>query len=157
MAHLLVWGETREILSGELPASPPAEEVRSLAALEAALDGRGAALVLADPRYLEAERDEVEAWLRAGGSAQVVLVAVADPAEGDEVLRRFPFLDDLLLRPVTPVRLRRRLERALEALHNRRVIQQLESALSRKGEELTSSTRSAWRSPPSATSTSSSS
>jgi len=136
MAHLLIWGETREIVVGELPVSPPAEEVRSLAALEAALDGRGAALVLADPRCLEAERDEVEAWLRGGGSGQVVLVAVADPSEGDDVLRRFPFVDDLLLRPVTPVRLRRKLERAIESLGRRRAIQQLERAYSRRGEEL---------------------
>jgi len=136
MAHLFIWGETREIVAGELPVSPPAEEVRSLAALEAALDGRGAALVLADPRCLEAERDAIEAWLRGGGSGQVVLVAVADPAEGDDVLRRFPFVDDLLLRPVTPVRLRRKLERAIESLGRRRAIQQLERAYSRRGEEL---------------------
>ena len=136
MAHLFIWGDTREIVAGELPVSPPAEEVRSLAALEAALDGRGAALVLADPRCLEAERDAVEAWLRGGGSGQVVLVAVADPAEGDDVLRRFPFVDDLLVRPVTPVRLRRKLERAIESLGRRRAIQQLERAYSRRGEEL---------------------
>jgi HD-GYP domain-containing protein (c-di-GMP phosphodiesterase class II) len=112
------------------------EEVRSLAALQAALDGRGAALVLADPAPLEAEREAIEAWLRGGGSAQAVLVAVTDPAEGDDVLRRLPFLDDLLLRPLTPVRLRRKLERAIEAVHSRRVIRQLEEALSRKGDEL---------------------
>ena len=136
MAHLLIWGDTREILAGGVPAGTPVEEVRSLAALQAALDGRGAALVLADPGHLEAEKDAVEAWLRAGGSAQAVLVAVAEPAEGDDVLRRLPFLDDLLLRPLTPVRLRRKLERAIEAVHSRRVIRQLEGALSRKGDEL---------------------
>jgi HD-GYP domain-containing protein (c-di-GMP phosphodiesterase class II) len=136
MAHLFLWGETREIFAGEVPSGPPAEEVRSLAALQAALDGRGAALVLADPRCLDGERGAVEAWLRAGGSAQVVLVAVADPADGDEVLRRLPFVDDLLLRPVTPLRLRRRLERAIESLGRRRAIQQLERAYSRRGEEL---------------------
>jgi HD-GYP domain-containing protein (c-di-GMP phosphodiesterase class II) len=136
MAHLLIWGETREILGGGPPATVPAEEVRSLAALEAALDGRGAALVLADPQKLEAEREAIEAWLRAGGSAQVVLVVVVDPEDGDEVLRRLPFVDDLLLRPVTPVRLQRKLERAIEAVHSRRVIRQLESAVSRKGDEL---------------------
>jgi len=103
MAHLLIWGETREILGGALPAAGAAEEVRSLAALEAALDGRGAARVLADPQKLEAEREAIEAWLRAGGSAQIVLVVVVDPEDGDEVLRRLPFVDDLLLRPVTPV------------------------------------------------------
>jgi HD-GYP domain-containing protein (c-di-GMP phosphodiesterase class II) len=136
MTHLLLWGETREIVADGLPAGVPTEEVRSLAALQAALDGRGAALVLADPRRLEVERDAIEAWLRAGGSAQVVLVVVVDPGDGDEVLRRLPFVDDLLLRPVTPVRLQRKLERAIEAVHSRRVIRQLESAVSRKGEEL---------------------
>jgi HD-GYP domain-containing protein (c-di-GMP phosphodiesterase class II) len=136
MAHLLIWGETREIFAGEMPAGTQAEEVRSLAALQAALDGRGAALVLADPRCLEVERDAIESWLRAGGSAQVVVVAAVDPAEGDEVLRRFPFVDDLLLRPVTPLRLRRRVERAVESLGRRRAIQQLERAYSRRGEEL---------------------
>ena len=137
MAHLLIWGDTREILAGGVPAGTPVEEVRSLAALQAALDGRGAALVLADPRRLEAEKDAVEAWLHGGGSAQIILVAVAEPAEGDEVLRRLPFVDDLLLRPVTPVRLRRKVERAIEAVHSRRVIRQLENAVSRKAEELT--------------------
>ncbi len=136
MTHLLLWGETREIVADGLPAGVPTEEVRSLAALQAALDGRSAALVLADPHQLEAEREAVEAWLRAGGSAQIVLVVVVDPEDGDEVLRRLPFVDDLLLRPVTPVRLQRKLERAIEAVHSRRVIRQLESAVSRKGEEL---------------------
>ncbi len=136
MTHLLIWGETREIFAGDVPASSPPEEVRSLAALQAALDGRGAALVLADPRCLDGERHAVEAWLRAGGSAQVVLVAVVDPGEGDDVLRRLPFVDDLLLRPVTPLRLRRRVERAIESLGRRRAIQQLERAYNRRGEEL---------------------
>ncbi len=45
-------------------------------------------------------------------------------------------MDDVLLRPVTPVRLRRKLERAIDAVHSRRVIRQLEDALSRKGDEL---------------------
>ena len=64
--------------------------------------GGSRALVLADPRRLEAEQDAIETWLRGGGSAQAVLVAVADPADGDEVLRRFPFVDDLLLRAGHP-------------------------------------------------------
>jgi HD-GYP domain-containing protein (c-di-GMP phosphodiesterase class II) len=136
MAHLLIWGDTREILAGHPSGSPPAEEVHSLAALEAALDGRGAALVLADPRLLEAEEKATEAWLRTGGSDKALIVAVADPTDGDEVLRRFPFVDDVLLRPVTPVRLRRKLERAIESLGKRSAIRQLERAYSRRGEEL---------------------
>ena len=137
MAHLLIWGETREMLAGDLPAGPPADEVRSLAGLEAALDGRGAALVLADPALSSRPSGtRSRPGCARGGSAQAVLVAVADPADGDEVLRRFPFVDDLLVRPVTPLRLRRKLERAIEALGSRRAIRQLERAYSRRGEEL---------------------
>ncbi len=136
MAHLLIWGETREILAGGLPAGVPVKEVRSLAALQAALDDRGGAMVLADPRCLETERDETALWLRNGGSAQAFVVAVADLGEGDDVLNRMPFLDDVLVRPVTPVRLIRKLERAMDAVGNRRVILQLERAVTRKAEEL---------------------
>jgi len=137
MAHLLIWGDTREILAGGVPPGTPVEEVRSLAALQAALDGRVAgAMVLADPRCLEAERQGIETWLRNGGSAQAFLVAVADLGEGDGVLSRLPFVDDLLVRPVTAVRLLRKLERAIDAVRNRRVIRQLEDKLSRRGEEL---------------------
>ena len=81
MAHnLIIWGDRRSMLAGHPPAAALADEVRSLASLEAALDGRGAALVLADPEQLAAERDAVESWLRNGGSARAVLVAVAAPA-----------------------------------------------------------------------------
>ena len=130
MAHLVIWGETRDIFSGDPPGSAPGEEVRSLAALERALDGRGTTLVLADPRRLDAEKDAVEAWLRAGAAAHVILLAVADPAEGEELRRRFPFVDDVLPRPVTPARL---IERTVEAIHGRR---QAERALRRKHDEL---------------------
>ncbi len=137
MAHLLIWGDTREILAGGAPPGTPVEEVRSLAALQSLLDGRVAgAMVLADPRCLEAERDKVETWLRSGGSAEAFLVAVTDAGEGDEVLNRLPFLDDVLVRPVTPVRLLRRLERGMDIIRNRRVIRQLEEKLNRRGEEL---------------------
>jgi HD-GYP domain-containing protein (c-di-GMP phosphodiesterase class II) len=137
MAHLLIWGDTREILAGGVPAGIPAEEVRSLAALQAALDGRfSGVMVLADPRCLEAEQEKIETWLRGGGSAQAFLVAVSDPGEADEVLSRLPFVDDVLFRPVTPVRLLRKLERGIDAVRNRRVIRQLEDKLSRRGEEL---------------------
>jgi HD-GYP domain-containing protein (c-di-GMP phosphodiesterase class II) len=136
MAYLLIWGDSREILPGDLPASLRAEEVRSLAGLQAALDGKKSALVVADPRSLAAELRETEAWLRNGGSDKAAIVAVAEPAEGDDVLRRFPFVDDLLLRPVTPLRLRHKLERAVESLGRRNAIRQLESAYSRRGDQL---------------------
>jgi len=134
--HLIIWGDRRSMLAGHPSAATLADEVRSLAGLEAALDGRGAALVLADPEHLAAERDAVEAWLRGGGSARAVLVAVAASGDGDELLQQFPFVDDVLVRPVSPARLKLKLERAVEAVHSRRVIRQLENALTRKGDEL---------------------
>src|SRR5574341_52883 len=137
MTHLLIWGNTREILAGDLPAGLRADEVRSLAALQSVLDGRSAGvMVLADPRAVEAEREATEAWLGAGGSDKAVIVAVADPADGDEVLRRLPLVDSVLLRPITPLRLRRELERTIDALGKRNAIGQLERAYSRRGEEL---------------------
>jgi HD-GYP domain-containing protein (c-di-GMP phosphodiesterase class II) len=137
MTHnLIIWGDRRSMLAGHPQAAPLPDEVRSLAGLEAALDGRAAALVLADPERLAAERDAAEAWLRRGGSARAVLVAVAAEGDGDELLQRFPFVDDVLVRPVSPARLKLKLERAVEAVHSRRVIRQLENTLSRKHAEL---------------------
>jgi HD-GYP domain-containing protein (c-di-GMP phosphodiesterase class II) len=114
----------------------PTEEVRTLDALRASLDGKGAALVLADVARLEAEGEEVKAWLEDGGDAQVVVVAVADREDGDAVLETHPFVDDVIARPVSPGRLKHKLERALEAIHNRRIIRQLERKVTRKGQEL---------------------
>jgi HD-GYP domain-containing protein (c-di-GMP phosphodiesterase class II) len=136
MAYILIWGETRDILPGNLSASLRTEEVRSLAGLQAAIDGKKSALVVADPSLLEAEQAATETWLRNGGSDKVAIVAVADAADGDAVLGRFPFVDDVLLRPVTPVRLRHKLERAVESLGRRSAIRQLERAYTRRGEEL---------------------
>jgi HD-GYP domain-containing protein (c-di-GMP phosphodiesterase class II) len=134
MAHLIIWGDTRSVLAGGSHAST--EEVRSLAGLEAALDGKAAALVLADPERLAAERDAVEAWLRGGGSARAVLVAVAAAGDCDELLRRFPFVHDVLERPVSAERLRLKIERAFEGLQFRRAVSQLDKALERKDKAL---------------------
>jgi len=134
MAHLIIWGDPRTVLAGGPHAG--AEEVRSLAGLEAALDSRGAALVLAGPDQLAAEREEVEAWLKNGGANRAVLVAVAPQGDGDELLQRFPFVDDVITRPVTRQRLQLKLERATEAVHSRRLIRQLEKALDRKDDDL---------------------
>jgi len=134
MAHLIIWGDSRSLLAAAPHAG--AEEVRSLASLEAALDGRGAALVLADPERLAAEREPAEKWLRNGGSARAVLVAVAASGDGDELLQRFPFVDDVIARPISPARLRLKLERAFEALQMRRAIGQLHNAIERKDKAL---------------------
>jgi HD-GYP domain-containing protein (c-di-GMP phosphodiesterase class II) len=52
------------------------------------------------------------------------------------MLTRYSFLDDVLLRPVTASRLRPRLERALQAANNRRIIRHLEHEVERKGDAL---------------------
>ncbi len=135
MTQVLIWGQSREMLAGE-PLAAPTEEVHTLASLRGSLDGKGATLVLADAGRLEAERSEVEAWLENGGSSQVVLLAVTDQEDGDAVLESLPFVDDVIARPVTPGRLKRKLDQAHEALSSRRVIRQLESAVERKGKEL---------------------
>jgi HD-GYP domain-containing protein (c-di-GMP phosphodiesterase class II) len=134
MAHLIIWGDPRSVLAGGSHAG--VNEVRSFAALEAALDGGGAALVLADAERLEAEKGAVEAWLRNGGSARAVIVAVAEGGDHDELLQRLPFVDDVLVRPVSPMRLRHKVERAIDFLGKKSAIRQLEKAYSRRGEEL---------------------
>ena len=133
MAHLIIWGDPRSVLAGDAHAG--AEEVRSFAALEAALDGHGAALVLAAPDRLAAERDAVEAWIHKS-RAQAVLIAIAEAGDGDDLLQRFPFVDDVISRPLSRAQLRLKLERATEAVHSRRVILQLEKALDRKDNDL---------------------
>jgi HD-GYP domain-containing protein (c-di-GMP phosphodiesterase class II) len=134
--QLLIWGDPRAILAGELPPGLPSETVSTLAAVARAVDGRGPALVLADHRCVEAEKAAAAAWARDGAAAHAVLVAVAEPAAVDDAFARLPFVEDVIERPVTTARLRRRLERAIEAVNARRSVRQLEAALARKGAEL---------------------
>ena len=136
MAHLLIWGATRDLVDGALTPAIQAEHVASLAELRATLDSSSVALVLADPACLEAERAAVEAWLLDGGSTQAVIMAVADPADADKVLQQLPFVDDVVLRPLSGLRLRLKLARALETVQSRRVVWQLEEALAGRKEEL---------------------
>jgi len=137
MASILIWGRSREILAGDLPPGIAASEVRTLPELKAQLDARGGMLVLVETQALDAHRAELEAWVKAGGSQMALLVGVVDADDdADELLKRFAFLDDVLFRPVTPGRLRLRLERALDTIQNRRVIAQLHQALERKKSEL---------------------
>ena len=135
MPNVLVWGKTRDLIAGDLPAGLPVVEVHSFEAARTQGDPRGA-LLLAEPLTIAAHEEALRAWLRGGAASSTLLVAVAEGATGDDVLRRFPFVDDLLVRPVTAGRLRLRLDRAFDALHNRRVVRQLEEALTRKGDEL---------------------
>ena len=136
MANILVWGKGRDLIAGELPAGITTEEVDGLASLQSALEGKGSTLVLADAAHLDSERAALETWVRSGGNRRALLVCVAEPSEADEIVRRHPFIDDVLMKPVTAGRLRLRLERALDTINSRRVIEQLDSALVRKSQEL---------------------
>ncbi len=136
MPNILVWGKIRDLVAGEMPLGISALEVSTLAELQGRLDAKGGTVILADIPHLEAERAALETWLRGVGALQALLVAVAEHGEADDLLRRFSFLDDFLIKPVTPIRIRLRLDRALDAIHNRRVIQQLDLALARKSQEL---------------------
>src|SRR6185436_13284016 len=136
MANILVWGKTRDLISGEIPAGIATEEVENLAAVQAVVEGKGSTLVLADPARLEAEKSALEAWVRGGGNRRALIVSAAEAEGADELIRRFPFLDDVLIKPLTPTRLRLRLDRALDTINSRRVIEQLDDALVRKSQEL---------------------
>ena len=136
MASLLIWGRTRELIGGSLPAGLSVHQCATLAEVQAFLDHKGGTLVLADAHQLEAELDAFEAWFKSGGSLRAVFVAVAEGGDVDDLIRRFPYLDDVMVKPVTAPRLRLRLDRALDALANRRVIRQLDDALGRKSQEL---------------------
>ncbi len=136
MTHLLIWGTAQELLAGDGTPASHSQHVSSFAALQQALNGHETTLVLAEAAELEKEKDGVAAWRRGGGALHALLVAVAAPAAADEVARRFSFVDDVELGPLTPERLRLKLERAVEIVRSRRTVQQLESALDRKGEEL---------------------
>ena len=137
MAHLLIWGKSSELLSS---ARPPrhAEEVQTFGALLASLDGKTAALILADPARIEAEKDSTERWLVAEGRKQAVLIAVSEPGDGDAVLERMPFVDDVVSRPVTPGRLERKIKGAFERIQHNRMLGQLRENLERKTADLKS-------------------
>ncbi len=135
MPNVLVWGKTRDLTAGDLPPGLSVVEVSSLDEARSQADSHGT-LLLTDSATIAAHEEAIQKWLRGDGATSMLLVAVAEAKAGDEVLRRFPFVDDLLVKPVTAGRLRLRLDRAFDALHNRRVVRQLEQALERKGEEL---------------------
>jgi len=135
MANILVWGTTRDLLTRELVPGITTSEVRTLAELQAAVTDRDV-LILADPAHLDADLQAVTTWVKDGGTRRAILMCVADLAEADEVAKRFPFLDDVLIRPVSGHRLRLHMERALDTMSSRRAIEQLDQAVSRKTEDL---------------------
>jgi HD-GYP domain-containing protein (c-di-GMP phosphodiesterase class II) len=134
MANIVIWGRARDIIAGELPPSVSVVEVSSLAELKQELAAAPPALVIADSARMEADR--VGLAEMAAGLVQMVFMAVGEHGDAGETLKSFPFLADVLLRPVAASRLQRHLERALETIQNRRVIRHLEHEVERKGEEL---------------------
>ena len=114
MASILIWGRTRDVLAGDLPPGISAREVGSLAELQSHLDGRAGTLVLAEPEKLEAESRRPRSLAQGRRQLQAMFVAVSESDAADDILKRFPFLDDLISKPVTPGRMRLRLDRALE-------------------------------------------
>jgi HD-GYP domain-containing protein (c-di-GMP phosphodiesterase class II) len=135
MANILAWGNPREMLTREMIPGVTVRDVRTLSELQAALDDRDV-LILADAAHLNAEHDAVAAWVKSGGTRRAVLMGVVDLGEADDAARRFPFLDDVLIRPVSGHRLRLHLERALDSLSSRRAIEQLDAAVARKSQDL---------------------
>jgi HD-GYP domain-containing protein (c-di-GMP phosphodiesterase class II) len=133
MAHVIIWGDPRSVLAGNHAG---VIVVRSFTQLQTALDGRGAALVLAGLAELTAEHGAVEAWLRNGGSKRVWLVATADADDSDALMQRFPFLHDVVAQPVSQTRLKLTLERAFETMNAQGTLRQLQEAYNRRGDEL---------------------
>jgi HD-GYP domain-containing protein (c-di-GMP phosphodiesterase class II) len=136
MANILVWGKRRDVMAGDLPPGITAVEVETLAQVRSELESKGSTLLLTDPAHLEADRAGVEAWVKTGATRRVLLFCVVEAEGADDAIKRFPFLDDVLLRPLTAPRLRLRLDRALDTINSRRVIEQLDAALVRKSQEL---------------------
>jgi HD-GYP domain-containing protein (c-di-GMP phosphodiesterase class II) len=136
MSNILIWGKARDLIAGDLPPGVLVQEVDTLSQVQASFDGKVGTLILADRSHLETETEALQGWLKEGGNLLAVLVAVGDTQDAEDLLRSFPFVDDFLVRPVSAARIRLRLDRTLDAIHNRRVIQQLDGALARKSQEL---------------------
>ncbi len=132
--QILVLGVVRDLFAADTAPGLPLEEVASLRELTERCDPRGA-LVLAQVARLEAERSELEAWLQAGGR-QALLVGVVPERDSEDALRRMPFLHELVAPPLTPLRLRLKVERARELQQQRLTNEQLDGALLRKTREL---------------------
>jgi HD-GYP domain-containing protein (c-di-GMP phosphodiesterase class II) len=137
MVNVLIWGRARDLVAPDVAASLALREAARFADVLAGIDPLGSTLVLADAALIDAERDAVQSWLVTGGRARALFVAVAEKQEeADALLARLTFVDDVLARPVAAARLRHRLDRTLDQIHERRAVQQLDQALARKSQEL---------------------
>ncbi len=132
--QILVLGFARDLFAPETAPGLPLEEAGSLRELAARCDPRGC-LVLAHVARLEAERDEWQAWLQAGGR-RALLLGVVPERQAEEALQQLPFLHEVVSPPLTPLRLKLKAERARELLQQRLTNEQLDAALLRKTREL---------------------
>ncbi len=133
---ILVWGGARDLLARDLPTGLGVQQVATLDELRARVDERGT-LVLAEPAMIDAAAEGLRQWLAGAATPAAVIVALVRAGEDAEaLLARHAFVHDVAFAPLTASRLRLRLERALEALHGRRLLRQLDAALARKSRDL---------------------
>jgi HD-GYP domain-containing protein (c-di-GMP phosphodiesterase class II) len=133
---ILVWGQARDLFAGGMPAGLAVREVGCFADVRREADERGT-LVLAEPAAFLREAAALREWLAGEGATTAATVAVLrEGDDADALLAGHGYLHDVVFAPVTAARLRLRLERALEALHGRRLLRQLDAALTRKSREL---------------------
>jgi len=135
VANILIWGDTREIVAGDLPPAVTATEIAGVDELEKRAAEETPPLLLIDAQHLADAAERLSRW-KSSNERRLLVVGVADPGGADELVRSYPILDDVLVRPVTTELLRLRLERIVEALYDKKLIRQLDGALARKGDEL---------------------
>jgi len=136
MPDILIWGRSRSLLTGELPAGVSAVEIGSLDELGARAEATGAPLVLLDADRLEEHGAALAAWKDAAGRRRPLLIGLAAPGDVERIAHDPGCLDDVAPRPLSPGLLKLRLSWALERLQDRRAVEQLDTALARKGDEL---------------------
>jgi HD-GYP domain-containing protein (c-di-GMP phosphodiesterase class II) len=136
MSAIVVWGRCRDLLSGELPPGLLVAEAQTLAEVQARLEPGTTSLVLADSARIDAERTALESWMKSGGRERVILLCATDAASADDILQRCPFVDDAVVKPISPARLRHRVLRELDLITERRALQQLETAFAQKSHQL---------------------
>jgi HD-GYP domain-containing protein (c-di-GMP phosphodiesterase class II) len=132
---ILVWGTTRDLLAGTFPKELVFHEVQTLDQVLKARDAAGT-LVLADVAHVQAQAQAIADHARGEAAGLLVWLVVGDSVAVEALLSRAPFVHDWAPRPLTPPLLELRLRRTLETLQGRRVVEQLDEALRRRGTEL---------------------
>jgi HD-GYP domain-containing protein (c-di-GMP phosphodiesterase class II) len=92
--------------------------------------------VLVDADRLSGSGAALSVWKEAVGRRRPLLIGLAEPSDVERIAQDPGGLDDVAPRPLSPGLLRMRLAWALERLQDRRAVEQLDTALARKGDEL---------------------